>query len=442
MLEAFRQFIQDKKLCHQSDKILIAVSGGVDSIVLLDLFSKLGSDIAIAHCNFMLRGAESDGDAQFVRTLAEKYKVDYFQKSCDAGQYAEENKCSIQEAARELRYAWFEEICNKEGFRKIAVGQHLDDQIETFFINLFRGAGISGLRGMPEKRGKVIRPLLFSRRREIEQYARQNKLKFKEDSSNCSNKYLRNQIRHQLFPELKKIKAKSNDSILKSLKNLYDDDLILNQLLEKKRKKLIHKDDSTWWISIKKLNKLKPISTWLFYLLNIFGFSMEVTDQIAESLAKENSGKLFYSVTHQLLIDREKMFIRKNTVSDNEEYLINQNDSEIEKPIKLNLEKYTYDPTINLKKDTSVAFFDFDKLSFPLKIRKWKEGDRFNPFGMTGSKLVSDFLIDLKLSRFEKENIWLVLSGEHIIWIVGYRPSDDLKISDSTHRIFEIQLRN
>ena len=204
MLEAFQRFITTNHLCTTEDKILIAVSGGIDSIVMLDLFYRAGYSFGIAHCNFNLRAEESDQDEVFVKGLAEKYNVEYHVKSCDASVYAEKSKCSIQEAARELRYQWFDELCLLEGYKKIAIAQHTDDQVETFFINLLRGSGVAGLKGIPVKRDLIIRPILFAERSDIERYVKNEKLAYREDSSNLSNKYLRNQIRHKLLPELKK----------------------------------------------------------------------------------------------------------------------------------------------------------------------------------------------------------------------------------------------
>lgn len=441
MVDAFRQFILDNNLCKPTDKILVAVSGGVDSVVLLDLFVRSGYSVAVSHCNFKLRGTESDNDEHFVELLAKKYQLDFFCKSCGAEKFAVDKKCSIQEAARELRYQWFDELCKKHRFARVAVGQHLDDQMETFFINLFRGAGVTGLKGMPIKRDDVIRPLLFARRNEIERYAKQNSLQYREDSSNHSDKYLRNQIRHKILPEIKKVKEGAEDAFIKSLENLYEDDLMLNQLIDEKRSKLFRQTENGWEIRILKLKEHQPLVTWLYYLLKDFGFSRDLTNQIAKSLNKEHSGKIFHSFSHQLLIDRENILIQEKHEGVEKEYFIHENDKEIEVPVKLMIKKQTFNTSLNFKSDSSLAYFDFDKLTFPLKIRKWKQGDRFTPFGMTGSKLVSDFLIDAKVSLFDKENVWLLLSGQEVIWIIGQRTSDCFKIGSKTKEVIDFQLK-
>lgn len=440
MIEAFQQFILKKNLCNPTDKILVAVSGGVDSVVLLDLFVRSGYSVAVAHCNFKLRGSESDDDELFVELLANKYQLGFYTKSFDTEKFATDNKCSIQETARALRYNWFDELCKKHNFDWVAVGQHLDDQMETFFINLFRGAGVTGLKGMPVNRDDIIRPMLFTRRNEIEKYAKQFRLQFREDSSNHSDKYLRNQIRYKILPEIKKVKEGAEDAFIKSLENLYEDDLMLNQLIDEKRSKLFRQTENGWEINMIKLKEHQPLNTWLFYLLKDFGFSRDHTNQIAKSLNKEHSGKIFNSPSHQLLIDRENILIKEKNQEVDKVYLINENDEESEAPVKLKLSKQPFNTSINLKKDSSLAYFDFDKLTFPLKIRKWRRGDRFVPFGMTGSKLVSDYLIDVKLSRFEKEKIFVITSAEKIIWLIGHRSSDYFKITPETKQIFSIRL--
>ncbi len=440
MIEAFQQFILKKNLCNPTNKILVAVSGGVDSVVLLDLFVRSGYSVAVAHCNFKLRGEESDNDEHFVELLAKKYQLDFYTKSFDTEKFATDNKCSIQEAARSLRYKWFDELCKKQSFDRVAVGQHLDDQMETFFINLFRAAGVTGLKGMPVKRDDIIRPMLFTRRNEIEKYAKQFRLQFREDSSNYSDKYLRNQIRYKILPEIKKVKEGAEDAFIKSLENLYEDDLMLNQLIDEKHSKLFRQTENGWEINMIKLKEYQPLNTWLFYLLKDFGFSRDHTNQIAKSLNKEHSGKIFNSPSHQLLIDRENMLIQEKHEEVEKEYFIHANDKEIEAPIKMKINKQLFDASVRFKKDLSTAYFDIDKLTFPLKIRRWKQGDRFIPFGMTGSKLVSDYLIDNKISRFDKEKVWLLLSGQKVIWVIGRRTTDCFKIASKTKEVIDFHL--
>ena len=443
MQQAFQKFIEANKLCSKTDKVLVALSGGLDSIVLLMLFLQSGYDnIGIAHCNFKLRGEESDMDENFVRSLALELNLELFVKSCNAAKYAKENKLSIQEAARNLRYAWFEEVSSAASFDRIAVAQHADDQIETFFINLFRGSGTFGLKGIPLKRGKIIRPLLFAGRAEIENFAKENKLKFREDSSNVSDKYLRNKIRHHLIPEMENTSPQANLSILKSLYYLQEDAMLLNQLLQEKRENLFIPKGENLVMAIDDLNKYKPIDVWLYYLLKGFGFTRETTNGLAFTLQNDDtisSGKIFHSATHQLLIDRQHLILKKKNLEEiNTEFLIQRTDRELRFPIRLKLNIEEYVNNYNFEYKASIVYFDFDKLQFPLTIRKWKQGDRFIPFGMKGSKLLSDYFIDNKIDRFTKENTWLLLSGETIIWIIGHRASDTFRIGEGCSSIMKI----
>ncbi len=439
MVSAFSQFIEERNLCNPNHKILVAVSGGIDSIVMLDLFDKAGYNISIAHYNFKLRGQESDKDELFVRNLAKKYKVKVFTKSFDAQAYAKDNKLSIQEAARNLRYNWFEKLVIDKGFDRIAVGQHLGDQIETFFINLFRGSGVKGLKGIPVKRGKIIRPLLFAQRDELEKYVKENHLRYREDSSNISDKYLRNRIRHHLLPVISELKSAFQDSLLKSLSFLEEENEMLVDLLNQKRDEIFLPGTEGLKAELKIIEKFSPAI--LYALLAEYGFNRDVSDALHFSLSNSISGKVFHSPSHHLLIDREFIYIKEVTETDkNEEFLVDENQTEIEEPIPLYLKKVKNSKSLEIVKEPEYAYFDFDKLTFPLKIRRWKTGDRFIPFGMKGSKLVSDFLIDEKVSRFDKENIWILLSGDQIIWVIGHRSSERNKIRPDTKNVIQLKL--
>jgi len=440
MISAFSQFIEKRNLCNPNHKILVAVSGGIDSLVMVDLFHKAGYNFAIAHCNFKLRGNESDADENLVIGLAEKYEVDFFTRSFETETYAAKNKCSIQEAARNLRYDWFRKLANEKGFDRIATGHHLDDQIETFFINLFRGSGVKGLKGIPVIREKIIRPLLFANRDEIEKYALQNNLDYREDKSNKSDKYFRNRIRHDLIPVISALKGANLDQLVASLSFLEEEDNILSDLLNQKREDIFSRDQNGLKAELSEINKLSPA---LFYaMLSPFGFNRDVTDAILQSNSNKISGKTFYSPSHQLLIDRKYLFIKEQSTNiPVTEYLIYDDVIEIDEPRKLNFRKLTNDASFNFIKNQAYAYIDFDKLNFPLKLRKWEKGDRFVPFGMNGSKLVSDFLIDEKVSLFEKENVWVLLSDEKMIWLVGYRASNEFKIKSATKIILEVTIK-
>ena len=362
-------------------------------------------------------------------------------KSFDAEAYALTNGLSVQEAARDLRYTWFDELATEHGFDRITVAHHKDDLAETFFINLIRGSGLKGLKGIPLKRGKIIRPLAFASKKDIQKYSKDNGLDFREDSSNASDKYLRNRIRHHLIPKLLRIDKRSPEGIEKSISFLQEDYLILSQLIDEKRKEMIIRHQEFLSISIEDLLSLQPVQTWSYYLLFPFGFNRDVTDSIALCSEKKESGKVFTSTTHELLVDRDQLLIRdKHPVDFVEEVLVKSSDDEILSPVNLkisSIEKAQFElETIN----SNHAWFDKSKLTFPLKLRPWRVGDRFNPFGMQGSKLVSDYLTDTKMNLFDKEKVLVMLSGEEIIWVVGQRSSEKFRVEENTQTVYNIQL--
>lgn len=439
MLKQLLKFVSGNSLFVKGDKILIAVSGGLDSVVLLDMLFKTGFNINIAHCNFQLRGQESDMDEEFVRNLGKNYKLKTFVKICDASEYAKTNKLSIQESARELRYHWFKEISLKNKFDKIVVAHHFDDNLETFFINFSRGSGLSGLKGIPVKNDNIVRPLMFASRKEIEVYAKENKLKFREDSSNSSDKYLRNNLRHNLLPGFLKILGGSNETLRKSMAYLAEDELLFEQFILQKRQEIIEESDGFQFIKKSKLLSLSPLKTWVYYLLKPFGFSRSVTDDISVGLLENNTGKNYFSSTHRILSDREKLIITTQKQKIKPQVLtIEESELEILSPIHFQISTFSKPDNFRIKKDNKIAYFDFDKLKFPLTLRKWETGDRFKPFGMKGSKLLSDFFIDEKLSIFEKEKIWLLESDKDIIWVVGLRTSDKFKIKNNTKVVYQV----
>jgi len=418
---------------------LLALSGGVDSVVMLDLFFKAGYKPGVAHCNFKLRGAESEDDEEFVKNLADKYNAEAFFKSFETSRFAKENKLSVQEAARELRYNWFDELSRKNSFTKIAVAHQLDDQTETFFINLFRGAGLKGLKGIPVKRGKIIRPLMFASRKEIETYAKKNTLVFRNDSSNDSDKYLRNKIRHHLLPQIYELKPGFQDNLQKSFELLKEDSEVLELLLNQKQKALFKTVGDTSTIKTSDIKNFTPAL--LFYFFSTLGINRSVSDALFKSLLKGETGKQFETPTHRLLIDRNNLIVkRREKEIEPAAYLIDESAKTLSYPVHLELKRVENNENFKIEKSKEVAYFDLEKLTFPLKLRKWEKGDRFVPFGMRGKKLVSDFFTDEKVNLFDKENSWILLSGNDIIWIVGYRASNIFKIKATTKQILQAKL--
>ena len=437
MIRSFKAFIAREKLCKPDDSILVAVSGGPDSVVLLDLLIRAGYKVAIAHCNFKLRGKESDGDETFVKNLGRKRKVKFFTRSFQTKVYAQKMKLSVQEAARSLRYNWFEELAWSQGFDKIALGHHQDDLIETFFINLFRGSGIKGLKSIPVQRDKIIRPLMFSGRDEIIKYCKKNRLPYRSDSSNDDEKYLRNTIRSKLLPVIDDIKPSSTrKTMLQSIRYIIEDYAVYQQLMHELRtRRIMNLDESTFMIE--DVHDLDPAM--FYHLTENFGFDRKTTDAILVSLHKGSTGKEFHSTSYRLLIDRDRLLIREKSTPEKSAYTIRENMAPDDMPLHLTMKTYKKKKPVKFNPDPNHAYFDLQKVSFPLTIRKWKKGDRMVPFGMKGSKLISDLLTDKKLSRFKKEDAWVMLSGKQIIWVLGIRSSNLTRVSRKTDKVLEFK---
>jgi len=437
MQNRFNNFINSNNLCNKQDTILVAVSGGIDSVVLLDLFVNADYNIALAHCNFKLRGKESDTDELFVKSLCEKYNIKNHFISFDTKKYAEKNKLSIEMAARELRYNWFNSLCKENNYSKIAVGHHLNDSIETIFINLTRGTGINGINGISPVNGNIIRPLLFATREQIEEYSSKNNLKYRNDSSNESTVFVRNIIRHNIIPELKKINPSFEKTMMQNIKNLSDTAAIYNERINSITEKIVLQNNNHYKIPISELNKLPEKQVWLFEFLSQFGFSNAVSNNIIAGI-NNNSGKIFFSNTHKLLIDRKYILIEKITDNQYQPFIIENIEDFNKLPFEVSVSVVSADNFI-LNKNKNIANIDLDKLKFPLTVRKWQNGDIFYPLGMKNKKKVSDFFIDNKINRFDKDNIWIFTDAENrIFWIAGLRIDNRFKVTDKTKNVIII----
>nr|WP_227006009.1 tRNA lysidine(34) synthetase TilS [Marinifilum sp. N1E240] len=419
---------------------MVAVSGGIDSVVLLHLLKQMEIDCAIAHCNFHLRGDESDGDFEFVRDLAEQYGIPFYSKDFDTKEYAAENKQSIEMAARELRYEWFEQLRELLSYQYIAVGHHADDVAETVLINLARGTGIHGLTGIKAKLGKIIRPLLPFTRTELEAYAKVNNLQYREDSTNKETDFVRNKIRHQIIPVLEEINPSIRKTMTENVARFREVEQIYNDVIEENRLHLVFQRDDQLMISIQRLQELPSPSSHLFEILSPYGFHHRDVKMIAKSL-DSISGKRFFSSTHQLLRDRKYLILSNLEEVDQNMYEIEEADCETDIPIEMEASFINRTPDFKFPTSPKIACFDANKLKFPLLIRKWKEGDQFRPIGMKGTKKVSDYFIDKKFSLSDKESTWLLCSGERIMWIVGHRMDDRFKITDKTTKIYRLELK-
>ena len=442
MLKIFKAYIEKEKLFCPNDKILLAVSGGVDSVVMSELFYKAGFSFGIAHCNFGLRGDESDGDEEFVKTLAGRYNVPFYSTRFSTRKDASNKGISIQMSARELRYSWFEAIRKNEHYSFIATAHHLDDQVETFFINLLRSTGIAGLHGILPKQGFIIRPMLFTDRNGIVAFALKHKLDYREDSSNADNKYLRNKLRHEIAPILQELNPAFPQTLNETIHRLRETETIFRTSIEETRNKIVRSEKGISKIRIAKLKELTPVDIFAFELLSPFGFHESVIRNILNS-QEENSGKVFYSSTHRLICNRENLIIEPLPTEKErkpKDFIISipENKREIRMPIHLMFTKTFVDKNFTIDLSKEIANLDLRKITFPLILRRWVKGDTFHPFGMDNKKKLSDFFIDVKLSIPEKENIWLLCSGSNILWIVGQRIDHRFRITSHTKEVLQV----
>ena len=438
MLDQFRSFIRDNHLIRKSDKILLTVSGGIDSVVMLDLFIRAGYNCAIAHCNFGLRGTESDGDEDLVRQLAYKYGVKFFCKRFNTEEYAEDESISIQMAARKLRYDWFEKVRKSHPYDLIATAHNQDDVLETFFINLSRGSGIRGLTGIKVISGKIIRPLLFAPRSLIETYANECSLSFREDSSNASEKYIRNKIRHKILPLFENINPGFRNTMMETIQKLRDTEAIYSDEINLRRNEIITTREDLVSISLDLLRNLSQRKTYLFEFLSEYHFTPKQIIDIDDSI-NATSGKQFFSTTHRLVKDRSKLIITPIGDEEYRKFYIAEGTNQIFEPVHLEFIVIEHTPGFRIPPESSIACLDYDLLTFPLLIRKWQSGDYFHPLGMKHRKKLSDFLVDQKISIVEKENIWLLLNNEDIVWLINHRIDERYKITSKTRQVFMIK---
>jgi len=438
MLDHFLENITKKHLFESNQKVLLAISGGIDSMVMLYLFEKSGFDYGIVHCNFQLRGDESDGDEEFVKKQVLIHGVPAFFQTFDTEEYAQINGVSIEMAARELRYEYFEKVRIENNYDFIATAHHSDDLIETFFLNLSRKTGIKGLTGIKEKSGNIVRPMLFTNRSEIESFAKENYIDFREDSSNNEVVFQRNFLRHKIIPLFTELNPSFKKNILASIENLKDAETIYSTYFDAEKQKVLEIATDSQVIDIKKvINSAQP-HLLLFEILTDFDFNPTVIEEVFQSLESE-SGKQFFSKTHRLVKDREKLFVSLLEEKEIKIYYIESDDIELFEPFDINVEKRTAGD-FKIRKEENIACLDLDKLEFPLLVRKWQQGDYFQPLGMSGFKKLSDFFIDEKIPVHKKENTWLLCSGNKIVWIMGHRIDNRFKITSNTKKVLQIEI--
>jgi tRNA(Ile)-lysidine synthase len=448
LLQSFLDFIAKEKLFSPGDQLLIAVSGGLDSVVLCELCHRAGYVFSMAHGNFQLRGEESERDEQFVRGLAVKYGSELFVRRFDTQEYAADQKVSVQVAARELRYAWFREIAGRLGSAgaKVAVSppaliltaHHLDDNIETLLMNFFKGTGIAGLHGILPRQGGLVRPLLFTGKEELERFAREQQLDWVEDSSNRSDKYTRNYFRHEVIPLVERVYPGALENIGANIPRFREIEALYRQSVDRHKSKLMERRGGEIHIPVLKLKKTEPLHTVVYEIIHEFGFSPRQVDEVLR-LLDSGSGKYLLSGTHRVLKNRNWLIISPlgsvaavNILIESAEDRVSYEGGELS--LKLAAVK-------EFPGTPHIACLDAADIRFPLLLRKWKQGDYFYPLGMRKKKKLGRFFIDNKLSRTDKEKVWVIEMDKKIIWVVGHRVDDRYRITAGTRSMLIIEMR-
>lgn len=438
--ERFGRYIAQNRLVTHDDRILLTVSGGVDSMVMLSLFAECGYRIGVAHCNFCLRGAESDEDEAMVEQTARALGAEYHSRRFDTAAEMERTGESMEMAARRLRYAWFAELQRDCGYDKVAIAHHADDSVETFFINLFRGTGLRGLTGIGMRMGCIIRPLMFATRHEILDYASRHGIRFREDSSNRSTKYLRNKIRLGLIPRIREIRPEFTEAMSRNIARLTETQAFVDSAVARIRESAVESRDGTDVLHVGGIDASFPRNFVIYELLNsAYGFKGDVCDSLCRALDAGATGRRFYSRDYVACIDRGTVAVSRIMPDDPCE-------SEVPRDARraycgnavLHIEYVDIAMIEEYGVPRGVAQIDASLLKFPLTLRRWREGDRFVPFGMSGSKKLSDFLTDEKVSAVEKERQFVLLSGDEIVWVVGRRIDDRYRLTDSTEEVLRI----
>jgi len=440
MQQKVETYIQKHQLLTRNKPIIIGVSGGADSVVLLHILLSLGYDCIVAHCNFHLRMEESNRDEKFVRKLAIESKKTIHCIDFETIKYADKYGISIEMAARDLRYNWFYELLEKFNAQAIVVAHHADDNIETMLINLVRGTGLRGLKGIPNRNNKVVRPLLCCTRNEIEDYLILHNLEHVEDSTNAKVDYNRNKIRNEVLPLLSEINPSIRQTLYNTIQHIEGSLTIYQQAIDNIEKQVVHKSGGLVKMDINQILKQVEVPTVMYELLYPYHFNPSVIEQITEQLNAE-SGKVFYSDTHRLIKDRKQLIISAKDAFESNSYLLSQVDKMIEHPFSMVISRQFVDAGFIVSKLKNKIHVDAAKITFPMKIRKWEEGDSFYPFGMKQRKKISDFFINNKFSLIDKEQTWLLVSGNEIVWIIRHRMDNRYKVTVETKEVIEFNYK-
>ena len=416
--------------------VLVAVSGGMDSMALAWLMVSAGYRVALAHCNFQLRGTESDGDQALVETFCQQMQIPLHVKKFNTKQYAHLHKLSTQVAARQLRYDWFEQLRAQHQYHFIATAHHKDDHIETFFINLFRGSGLQGLKGIPTQIGPIIRPLLFASRKDIELFATEVGLPYRHDSSNQTDDYLRNKIRHHLTPLISHISPSATETIVKSMAYIEEGARALEGVGKTYKNSFLDLKDGVITINLAGIKQLDEPAFWLYQLISDYGFSHADANYLVK--ASKNSGKTLLAAGYKLLVERGFIQIIPKQEPSFVEHIIAELPYEMEVPLHLYFKvKEVFDRT-ELPRANSIVWLDADLVSLPLNLRQRKAGDVFCPLGMKGKQKLSDFFVHQKFTNHQKETTWLLCAANNIVWVVGHRIDNRYKVTEKTKRVLEV----
>lgn len=438
LYEEFLNYIRDNTLFGNDSRVLLAVSGGIDSMVMSHLFLKLGTNIGIAHCNFSLRDGESDKDEELVKDFSDNNRMPFYRIRFRTKEYSMSRGISVQMAARELRYAWFEKIREENNYDFIAVAHNRNDNIETMLINLIRGTGITGLSGMKPASNRVIRPILFASRPRIEEYCSENRIMFREDKSNADTRYTRNKIRHLLLPVLKEINPSIEDTLSETAGRLAGIDEIATDFINGLRSKLSIETGGTIIFDIEKLAELKAGKALIFELFSPYGITGTTSGDLINILAG-STGKQIFTKTHRMVISRNELLVSPIETQKKDSYVINTPEDLLMVPGIDSAMIIDIESGFKIPDSKNIASVDLDKVRFPMLIRTWESGDAFVPLGMKKKKKLSDYFIDRKYSLFDKEKALILESEGDIVWLIGERIADRFKVSGMTTRILQIK---
>lgn len=439
ILNKVRKYIEKYQLLNFEEKVIVGLSGGADSVVLLYILKELGYSCIAAHCNFHLRGEESNRDEEFVVQLTSDWNIPLFRVEFDTLSIASDRKISIEMAARDLRYEWFGELRREQKAQAVCVAHHQDDNVETMLINLIRGTGIKGLSGMQPKNGHVVRPLLVLSRQDVMQLVERYNLHYVTDSTNLEDDFVRNRIRLQVLPLLRTINPSVEGAILQSIENLNQVQTVYRYAIDDWKAKVFCAENNS--IFIPDLLRFASPEALLFEILREFDFNPDVVREVYQAL-RAQSGKEFFSPTHRLVKDRDILLIlphqKGQEEQEQEEILLDKENVRIDFPMEIEIHLKKRNPDFKVNKSRDIASLDADRLTFPLKLRRWRTGDKFIPLGMTQFQKLSDFFINNKFSKPQKENVWLLTSADDIVWIVGWRMDDRYKVTPETKNLFVI----